>query len=620
VTEENIVESPLSKAFQLFLATVSQYSLADQLSALNDQLTKRTNEQAIILAGKGVFKDEQVKQKALARNVLEINKLEAVYKGVYDQVYTPNTSPNTSAESAHLTDIERSIVQPPNTAKQPSDSVAAQVTSHDACTSTSVSTSCHPGCEVHRHQQGSSGIGTEEQTADSSDSDNDLSTRANVDESDHELPTSSIYSTPSFIRQPVVNSTPIHYNTSSDSDPEEEIMNQQQMQDLLNAVNNRHTLTADAITQGLGGIAAQTAKLSIPIFYGKLGGQSVEDWLERAKRVATDAGWTPEMQLEYFPTRLESPAADFHASLTNQQKADYATWETNFKAGFLDDAYKQTLKEEITQLQQQPDERARDFAKRIEKRYKTAYGEAIYNSADANVRTLKEEKLKEIFLRGLRKELSELLFCRVQPGADFNSIKNEADNAEKIVQTKKTIEEKSMTTVVSNINKENAKIAQKIEDLQSQFQKLTLNNDLKNTGTEKLVALVQYPEKEKRVWYSDERLRSPRSSERDNWRDRSRSRESYDFKRQPRDDRVSSSFRPRDSSQQLKDRECYYCQKKGHIKRECRKLAFDMKKNNSRDSQPSGRQHANWGRRPGPVQSGTPGWNFQSSQRRRNFD
>jgi len=190
VTEENIVESPLSKAFQLFLATVSQYSLADQLSALNDQLKKRTQEQATILAWKGVFKDEQLKKKALALNVLEINKLEAVYKGVYDQVYTPNTSPNTSAESAHLSDIERSLVRPPSTAKLPIDLVAARVTSLDACTSTSVSTSCHPGCEVHRHQQGSSGIGTEERTVDSSDSDNDLSTRANVDESENELPTS----------------------------------------------------------------------------------------------------------------------------------------------------------------------------------------------------------------------------------------------------------------------------------------------------------------------------------------------------------------------------------------------------------------------------------------------
>ena len=52
-------------------------------------------------------------------------------------------------------------------------------------------------------------------------------------------------------------------------------MNQQQMQDLLNAVNNRHTLTADAITQGLGGIAAQTAKLSIPIFTANSG---VNQW------------------------------------------------------------------------------------------------------------------------------------------------------------------------------------------------------------------------------------------------------------------------------------------------------------------------------------------------------
>jgi hypothetical protein len=56
-----------------------------------------------------------------------------------------------------------------------------------------------------------------------------------------------------------------------------------------------------------------------------------------------------------------------------------------------------------------------------------------------------------------------------------------------------------MTTVVSNINKENAKIAQNIEHFQIQFQKLTLNNDSKNTGTEKLVAFVQYLEKEKRV-------------------------------------------------------------------------------------------------------------------------
>ena len=41
-----------------------------------------------------------------------------------------------------------------------------------------------------------------------------------------------------------------------------------------------------------------------------------------------------------------------------------------------------------------------------------------------------------------------------------------------------------MTTAVSNINKENAKIAQNIEHLQIQFKKLTLNNNSKNTGTE----------------------------------------------------------------------------------------------------------------------------------------
>jgi hypothetical protein len=40
-------------------------------------------------------------------------------------------------------------------------------------------------------------------------------------------------------------------------------------------------------------------------------------------------------------------------------------------------------------------------------KYKTAYGEDMYNSADACVRMLKEAKLKEIFLYGLRKELSE---------------------------------------------------------------------------------------------------------------------------------------------------------------------------------------------------------------------
>ena len=37
----------------------------------------------------------------------------------------------------------------------------------------------------------------------------------------------------------------------------------------------------------------------------------------------------------------------------------------------------------------------------------------------------------------------------------------------RLFKQKKTIEKKSMTTVVSNINKENAKIAQKIEEKES---------------------------------------------------------------------------------------------------------------------------------------------------------
>lgn len=344
-----------------------------------------------------------------------------------------------------------------------------------------------------------------------------------------------------------------------------------------------------ALTNSLSTWNAHVVKQSIPIFHGSLGDQPVEEWFEAAETIARNAGWTDDQKKTFFTDRIQKPARDFHDTLTAAQTADYALWKENFSAGFTDATSKQRALTKLENLKQQPNERVRDFSKNINTAYKNAHGNAAATSADVTVAELRSQTMRKIFLKGLKKEIYDMLWHRILPAHTYDEIVEQATTIETLVADKKRSEESpDVADALSAIAKQSEKQTIEVEKLREQMEKLTIKNSSPQEGANNLVAAFQHDQyrNQQRVRFSDNFNRGPP----DRQRERSRSPYRYNYSYGPTNwgtrsfDRSparygNSNYQTNRKSTYRNDRPppktCYYCNNRGHIAKDCRKRMYE---------------------------------------------
>lgn len=83
---------------------------------------------------------------------------------------------------------------------------------------------------------------------------------------------------------------------------------------------------SDRLEQMLEGLAALNYRKDIPEFSGDLDDNTtLQDWLMKANKVGTDAGWTDEQMLKFFQSKQRRAAASYNNSLGPNSKVDLTT-------------------------------------------------------------------------------------------------------------------------------------------------------------------------------------------------------------------------------------------------------------------------------------------------------
>ena len=345
----------------------------------------------------------------------------------------------------------------------------------------------------------------------------------------------------------------------------------------------------EALTQGLTNLSAITIKKEIPEFSGNLeDGLTIEEWLKKADRVATTAGWTDVQKNRFYQERLTQSAATFNDTLPQATRDDYVLWRPAIITGLQDTTLQSIRKVQLKHIKQKPGERIRDFKQRIDDMYKIGFGETVANSQNAQVANLRDDVKREVFLDGLRSEIFAIIWARLPVGANFQQTVTSAEECEQLLEIRRTTEAK-ITGQVSTKSIDNNAEFDEVKALVKQMANLQLSQ----TGQVGTIAYVEKSNRnEKNVKFQDrDRSQSPGpgsySKPHDQIyyrRDRSYSQRNHYQQRQnsPYRQNYQSNYRNpsysnynNQQSSRPQNRNCFYCNKPGHIKRACRKLQDD---------------------------------------------
>jgi hypothetical protein len=245
-------------------------------------------------------------------------------------------------------------------------------------------------------------------------------------------------------------------------------------------------------------------------------------------------------------------------------------------------------KVQLKHIKQKPGERIRDFKQRIDDMYKIGFGETVANSQNAQVASLRNDVKREVFLDGLRSEIFAIIWARLPVGANFQQTVTSAEECEQLLEIRRTTEAK-ITGQVSTKSIDNKAEFDEVKALVKQMANLQLSQ----TGQVGTIAYVEKSNRnEKNVKFQDrDRSQSPGpgsySKPHDQIyyrRDRSYSPRNHYQQRQnsPYRQNYQSNYRNpsysnynNQQSSRPQNRNCFYCNKPGHIKRACRKLQDD---------------------------------------------
>ncbi|EFX78039.1 hypothetical protein DAPPUDRAFT_105600 [Daphnia pulex] len=170
---------------------------------------------------------------------------------------------------------------------------------------------------------------------------------------------------------------------------------------------------------------SQDERKSIPVYKGKRGDQLINNWLKDAKRVAQSAGWNAKDKIKYFSDRLRGDAADWHSDYIDYaaDKEDYDAWEKAIISRFLTETEIESLKKQLNELKQMPDQSTQTYVSRLNHLYDIIHGkEIVLDETIAppeavvlarSLRKIRGEAKQKILLKGLLPKIVQAVWTRI---------------------------------------------------------------------------------------------------------------------------------------------------------------------------------------------------------------
>lgn len=200
----------------------------------------------------------------------------------------------------------------------------------------------------------------------------------------------------------------------------------------------------------------------------EIAGENFERSWSRFSLIATAKGWDEARQLVVIPTLLKGNLLDYYMDLGVDEKADVSTLKKSLmeKAGLKKDPFEAAR--EFQFRTQGHQEKTRDFAAELKKKFQEAYPEEQASS----------KVLLQKFMTGLRPKISRQVLLKQQPTTLEDAIKEaikvesalefggeeeeillvekKVDNEEKIDRLEKAVEE--LTKRLENMNSERGQV------------------------------------------------------------------------------------------------------------------------------------------------------------------
>jgi hypothetical protein len=347
-------------------------------------------------------------------------------------------------------------------------------------------------------------------------------------------------------------------------------------------------------------LAAVNYRKDIPEFSGDLDDNTTfEEWLKKATRVGTEAGWTDDQKLKFFQSKLIRAAASYNNSLGQNSKANLNAWTTAMEAGFNDATIQDMRKAQLNKIEQKFNERIREYKNRIDELYKSAYGRNAAASQDPEVIQLRNALKKEALLKGMRLTIRTTLWNSLKATDTYDEVVIKAQECEQIVDLRRLTEDAESHKKVEQEKNEKNDRQTELQQIMTAIAKINLSASSAGVGVGTIAHIAeQKQEGEKQVRFAERsrsfspRNRDGQSREEPNDRTRSysqglRQRGDYNWRQrtQPRDQGTQTQRTSRSNSDsdgwgnsrnaelptEREDRTCYFCKNKGHIKRACRK-------------------------------------------------